>query len=434
MSFLKLKKYSLLTGVLTASLIFASACSDETSGNKNNSGSKDGKVVVDIFNGKVEIADQLKSLTDSYTKEHPDVTFNIETVGGGADGAAALKAKFASNQAPDIFGNGGYQEALTWLDKLEDLSDQPWVKDAYESALKPMTVDGKLYGQPVNLEGYGYAYNKALFEKAGITELPTTFTELEAAAKKLKAAGITPFSNGYAEWWVLANHGLNVPFAYQDNADPSFIQGLNEGKSKIAGNEYFNDYFKLLDLTLKYGNKNPLTTDYNTQVTLFASGEAAMIQQGNWIQPMLDKISPNMEVGYIPMLLNDDKAKADKLMVDVPTNWVVHKGAPAADKKAALDFLNWMVTSDIGKTALVKDFKYIPAYKTIEASAEDIGPLGAAIQEYSKNGKTYSWQFMKYPDGAGQEFGASIQAYVGGQKSKDEVMEALDKTWAKLKK
>ncbi|MFT8322163.1 MAG: ABC transporter substrate-binding protein [Bacillus sp. (in: firmicutes)] len=433
MSFLKFKKYSLLTGVLTASLIFASACSNETSGNNNNSG-KDGKVVVDIFNGKVEIADQLKALTDNYTKEHPDVSFNIETVGGGADGSAALKAKFASNQAPDIFGNGGYQEALTWLDKLEDLSDQPWVKDAYENALKPMTVDGKLYGQPVNLEGYGYAYNKALFKKAGITELPTTFSELEAAAKKLKAAGITPFSNGYAEWWVLANHGLNVPFAYQEDTDPSFIKNLNEGTAKIAGNQYFNDYFKLLDLTMKYGNKNPLTTDYNTQVTLFASGEAAMIQQGNWIQPMIDKISPNMEVGYIPMLLNDDKEKADKLMVDVPTNWVVYKGAPDADKKAALDFLNWVVTSDTGKTALVKDFKYIPAFKTIEASAEDIGPLGAALQEYSKNGKTYSWQFMKYPDGAGQEFGASVQAYVGGQKSKEEVMKALDDTWAKLKK
>ncbi|MGP7819537.1 ABC transporter substrate-binding protein [Niallia sp. 01092] len=433
MGFLKFKKYSLLTGVLTASLIFASACSNESTNNNQNGGNKDGKVVVDIFNGKVEIADQLKSLTDAYTKEHPDVTFNIETVGGGADGAAALKAKFASNKAPDIFGNGGYQEALTWLDKLEDLSDQPWVKDAYESALIPMTVDGKLYGQPVNLEGYGFAYNKALFKKAGIKELPTTFSELEAAAKKLKAAGITPFSNGYAEWWVLANHGLNVPFAYQDDTD-AFIKGINEGKSKIAGNEYFDNYFNLLDLTLKYGNKNPLTTDYNTQVTLFANGEAAMLQQGNWIQPMIDKISPNMEVGFIPMPLNDDKAKTDKLMVDVPTNWAVHNGAPAADKKAALDFLNWMVTSDTGKTALVKEFKYVPAYKTIEATAEDIGPLGAAIQEYSKNGKTYSWQFMKYPDGAGQEFGASIQAYVGGQKSKEEVMKSLDETWAKLKK
>ncbi|MBM7650834.1 ABC transporter substrate-binding protein [Neobacillus cucumis] len=429
------KKYSIAAGILSASLLLG-ACgnSDSASGTKKDSGSKDGKVVVDIFNGKVEIADQLKALTDKYTKEHPNVTFNIESVGGGADGAAALKAKFASNKAPDIFGNGGYQEAITWKDKLEDLSDQPWVKDAYEDALKPMTMDGKIYGQPVNMEGYGFAYNKQLFKKAGITELPKTYSELEAAAKKLKAAGITPFSVGYAEWWVLANHGLNVPFAYEEADEPNFIDGLNKGTSKIAGNKYFEDYFKLVDLTVKYGNKNPLTTDYNTEVTQFANGETAMIQQGNWIQPMLDKLNPGMEVGFIPLALTDDAAQADKLMVDVPTNWVVYNKAPEADKKAAKDFLNWMVTSDEGKTALVKDFKYVPAFKTIEAKAEDIGPLGADLQKYSKDGKTYSWQFMKYPDGAGQEFGATLQAYVGGQKSKAEAMKALDATWAKLKK
>ena len=94
------KKYSLVAGVLSASLLLATACSsDSASGDKKSSGGKDGKVVVDLFNGKVEIADQLKALTDQYTKEHPDVTFNIETVGGGADGSAALKSKVCFQQS-----------------------------------------------------------------------------------------------------------------------------------------------------------------------------------------------------------------------------------------------------------------------------------------------------------------------------------------------
>lgn len=428
------KKNALVAGVLSASLLFATACSsDSSSGDKNSNGGQDDKIVVDIFQGKVEIADQLKALTDEYTKQNPNVVFNIETVGGGADGAAALKAKFASNKAPDIFANDGDQAAQVWKDKFEDLSDQPWISDAFEGTLDGMTIDGKVYGMPLNMEGYGFAYNKELFKKAGITELPKTFSELEEAAKKLQAAGITPFSIGYAEWWVLANHGMNVPFAYQEDVD-QFIKGLNEGTTKIDGNEHFDQFFNLLDLTMKYGNKNPLTTDYNTQVTLFATGEAAMTQQGNWIQPMLDKISPNMEVGFIPMPLSDDPTQADKLMIDVPSNWVIYNGAPDADKQAAKDFLNWMVSSEEGKTALVKEFKYIPAFKSIEASPEDIGPLGADLLKYSKEAKAFQWQFMKYPDGAGQEFGASLQAYVGGQKSKEETMKALDTSWAKLKK
>ena len=47
-----------------------------------------------------------------------------------------------------------------------------------------------------------------------------------------------------------------------------------------------------------------------------------MIQQGNWIQPMLDKLDPSMEVGFIPLALSDDAAQSDKLMIDVPSNWV----------------------------------------------------------------------------------------------------------------
>ncbi|GAA3321982.1 hypothetical protein GCM10020331_040050 [Ectobacillus funiculus] len=59
-----------------------------------------------------------------------------------------------------------------------------------------------------------------------------------SSEKKLKAAGITPFSVGYAEWWVLGNHGLNIAFATQPDPD-AFVQGLNAGTSKIAGNEQF---------------------------------------------------------------------------------------------------------------------------------------------------------------------------------------------------
>ena len=117
---------------------------------------------------------------------------------------------------------------------------------------------------PIGVEGYGYIYNKDLFAKAGITELPKTLTQLDAAAQKLQAAGITPFENGYAEWWVLGNHFVNLPFAYQ--ADPNaFIDGLNKGTEKIAGNAVFENWIKLFDLTVKYGNKNPLQTDYNTR-------------------------------------------------------------------------------------------------------------------------------------------------------------------------
>lgn len=389
-----------------------------------------GEKTIHIFQFKVEIAEALNKLKEEYEASHPGIKLDIQTVGGGSDYGAALKAKFAAGEQPDIFNVGGYRELDTWLEYLEDLSDQPWVADVVDVAREPMTKDGKLYGQPMNLEGYGFIYNKDLFAKAGITEIPTTLTELEAAAQKLQAAGITPFSNGYQEWWVFGNHLLNVAFANQD--DPAaFVAGLNDGSLQFAGNPVFEEWFKLFDLTLKYGNENPLTTDYNTQVTNFATGQAAMMQQGNWTQVQIDGISPDLNLGILPMPINDDSARNDKLFVGVANNWVVNKNSQVKDE--AKEFLNWLVTSEEGKRYITKEFKFIPALKSIEASPEDMGDLGAEVVNYSTQNKVMNWNFSNYPEGAAQEFGSSMQAYAAGKLDKAQLLEEFQNTWNNLK-
>lgn len=142
----------------------------QTGGGEALAGSK----TIKIFQYKVEIAEALNRLKAEYESSHPGIKLDIQTVGGGSDYGAALKAKFAAGEQPDIFNVGGYRELDTWLEYLEDLSGEAWAKDVLEVAKEPMTKDGKLYGQPLALEGYGFIYNKDLFAKAGITEIPTT--------------------------------------------------------------------------------------------------------------------------------------------------------------------------------------------------------------------------------------------------------------------
>ncbi|ODG93140.1 ABC transporter substrate-binding protein [Gottfriedia luciferensis] len=421
------KKLFKSIAVLSTSMLLFTGCNNKKEETKKPGANE--KITLNIFQFKAEIAKDLEALAKEYQKENKNVTVKVQTVGGGADYGAALKAQFASGNEPDIFNNGGYQEAVTWKDKLEDLSDQDWVKDLYPETEKPMTVDGKLLGMPMNTEGYGFIYNKDLFDKAGITQLPKTLTELDATAKKLKDAGITPFSVGYGEWWILGIHLLNIPFAQQPDPD-KFIADLNAGKVKIPDNDKFKEFIKLFDLTIKYGNKNPLTTDYNTQVTNFASGKTAMMQQGNWTQGMIDGITPNMKLGLLPMPINDDKNAMDKIPVGVPNNWVVNKNSK--NKEEAKKFLNWMVSSDTGKKYIVEKFKFIPAVKTIEGKG--LGPIADDIQKYSAEGKVLSWNWFKYPNGATNEFGASMQAYVGGQKNPQQLLQSLQDTWDKLKK
>ncbi|MCU6709284.1 ABC transporter substrate-binding protein [Paenibacillus sp. J5C_2022] len=428
------KSLKVTAAMLLTSSLLLSACGSGNSKEGNEAAGNGGKggetKTISIFQLKVEIAEALNGLKAEYEKEHPGIKLDIQTVGGGADYGAALKTKFASGEEPDIFINGGHKELETWIDSLEDLSNEPWVSDLVDVAKEPMTKDGKLYGMPANLEGYGFLYNKDLFEKAGITETPDTLAELEDAAKKLEAIGVTPFSNGYQEVWVLGLHLLNVAFANQEDPD-AFIQGLNDGSATMVGNPIFEDWVNLFDLTLKYGNKNPLTTDYNTQMTLFAKGEAAMAQQGNWTQVQIDGITPGMNVGILPMPINNNEGQ-DKLMIGVPTNWVVNKNSPV--KEEAKDFLNWLVTSETGKRYITQEFKFIPAVKSIETKEEDLGPLGSEVVKYSQEDKALSWNFNKFPDGGMNEFASPMQAYVAGKIDSKQLIEDLQKAWVSLNK
>jgi raffinose/stachyose/melibiose transport system substrate-binding protein len=408
----------------------------ETGGNATNPATEapaanGEKKVLKIFQFKVEIADAFSRLEKEYEAAFPNIDLKIETVGGGADYGAALKAKFASGDEPDIFNNGGWNEAVVWKDKMEDLSGEPWVANLIESTKQQITLDGKLLGMPMNTEGYGYIYNKGLFEKAGIAQVPNTLSGLRDAAQKLKDAGITPFENGYGEWWVLGNHTFNTALAKQP--DPlAFVNGIKDGTQTFADNALFKEWVNLIDTTVEFGQKNPLTTDYNTQVTEFAAGGAAMTQQGNWTQVQIDGVNPEIELGLVPMPINDDAALNDNIFVGVPSNWVVNNQSKV--KQEAKDFLNWLVTSDAGKRYIVEEFKFIPALKDIEFTSEQLGDIASSIAEYSSAGKTLPWVWAMLPDGSTQEIGASIQAYVGGKLTKEELLASFDKTVQNLLK
>jgi raffinose/stachyose/melibiose transport system substrate-binding protein len=430
---MKKRSIVLLSVLLVMSMVLA-ACggnAKDADSTQNGSATKDEIKTVKIFQFKTEIVEGLNELKVQFEDQHPNIKLDIQTVGGGADYGAALKTKFASNDAPDIFSNGGYAELDTWQDKIEDLSDQPWVKDLIPLAAEPMTKEGKVYGMPMNLEGIGYVYNKDLFAKAGITETPKTLTELEDAAKKLQAINVTPFGNAYQEWWLLGNQGISVAFAQQDNVN-DFIKGLNEGTASIVGNDRFEQWSKLLKLTVDYGQKNPLTTDANTHLALFANGEVAMMQEGNWAQTLVDNIKPNMNIGMFPMPIDDNAEKNDKLTVGIPANLVVNKDS--AVKEEAKTFLNWLVTSDIGKEYIVKKWKFIPALSIIPATAEEIGLLGADVQKYVQAGKVYGLQSSKFPDGVTQEFASVIQQYIAGKMDVNAWMQGMQNAWDKLKK
>lgn len=377
-------------------------------------------VTIKIFQFKVEIAEALNQLAAEYEKE-TGVKVEVETHGGGEDYSALLKAELAAGEEPEIFNSSGWAGFDPYVDRAADLSNEPWAKDLVEASKAQITRDGKLLGMPMNLEAYGFTYNKDLFAKAGITELPKTLDDLEAAAKKLQDAGITPFALTN-EWWSMGIHTLNIALANQP--DPAaFIEEVKAGTKTLKDDPIMQQWIRLVDIMFANGQKNALTTDYNTQVAEFAAGEYAMIQHGNWIQGMIDEVTPGMNLGMMPVPLLDKP----NVFTGVPNNWIVNnKSANAEEAKA---FLNWMVTSETGKKFISTDFKFVPALSSIEPNPEAIGAIGGdfAVFANASPAQVKSWNWDRFPDGITQQWGAAMQEYLGKQITGDELLAKLDK-------
>src|SRR5690625_6554712 len=121
-----------------------------------------------------------------YEDQHPNITINVKTVGGGTEYAPVLKSEFSSGDEPNIFNVTGPQDVLDYEEYLTDLADTDAAKAALEGTLTTVEDGDKVLGLPFNQEGYGLIYNKAMFEEAGLDpEEILTFEDLEAAVKTL---------------------------------------------------------------------------------------------------------------------------------------------------------------------------------------------------------------------------------------------------------
>ncbi|WP_372660896.1 ABC transporter substrate-binding protein [Cohnella sp.] len=388
------------------------------------------KVTLNMFVNRVESVEAFQKLKEIYEAKYPNVTLQVETQTGGEFGTA-LKAKFSAGAGPDIFTNAGFSDLDVWSEKLEDLSSETWQSDVLEHSLDGITKDGKVYGFPLSLEGYGFMYNKDLFAKAGITVIPTTFTELKNAVEKLKAAGIAPFIPTFGTWYVPGVFEANIPVAQQPDPD-KFLADLKAGTTKVTDNQLFKDWLNLFELEFNNGNANPLSIDYSTMVIDFANGKGAMTLGCSCSQSLLDEANPNINVGIMPMPINDDAALNDKIFAQVSSYLVVNKDSEV--KEEAKQFIQWLVSTDEGKQWYVKDFRYIPVVKGVEADAESLGLLGMGIKEYLDQGKALGYQYNKFPDGLSKEWGSILQKFVAGKINKDETLVEFQKAWDKLNK
>ena len=163
----------------------------------------------------------MKAAGKAFEDANPGVTVKVEAISWG-DGYAKVLAAAAAKKGPDVFTGGlswgisaGNKGALADLRKLGVASYvQPKVPSQIYKALVGYKST-KVYAVPFDLTLMMMFYDKTTLSKAGIAAAPKTIAEFNAAADKLKAAGVqTPVYNewGNADWlgffsWLYSSGG-----------------------------------------------------------------------------------------------------------------------------------------------------------------------------------------------------------------------------------
>lgn len=398
-----------------------------------------------FYQFSVENHDNYQAMIDSYNQIHPNIEINLESVGGGSDWRAALKAKIAGGEEPTIIMLEGPADFEDFGDYLSDLSEEPWVEHMYESVLPDVTVDDKVIAAPSGVVNYGLIYNKKIFEAAGIDAAGlTTYEAIDQAfaelQEKIQAGELSeefPMLETVCELpakeaWVLGNHASNIALG-QEFSSATEAYAAPEIEFRYA--DAFRDY---IDLQVKYSNyaEEPSAlnaVDYATALGGgFAIERVAVLQMGQWVIPEIQEIAPEMlsDIGILPMPLKG--AVEDTSCYGTAAYLIVNKNSSEEQQAAARDFLNYMIMSDAGKDVEINVMNGNMPYDNYGDYPVQ-NPISAAGNAYAEEGKTTPLVFGGYPSGWSDRLGADIQSYLAGSMSWEQVIENAKTNWKELR-
>ena len=279
------------------------------SGGGGGGGTSSGKVTITIAEnyGTEQNAVALRNLAAAFHKIHPNITVKIQPE-NGSNYFAILQKDAIARSGPDlaVMWTGlftlQYKSFLTNLRGEVPASDLAridpnalkWTSDAFNPANGPYVI-------PLENQFYIGFYNKADFAKAGVTSVPTDWSQLFAACSKLQKAGFTPL--------VYGNGGQPISATFYPWYDMSYMmigaykvsqwQGLYSGHIPWTSSAIKSQLANWTKLHSTGCTNSDVVTNTNN-LGQFESGKAAMMVDGTWDTQKFTKALGSKVAAFAP--------------------------------------------------------------------------------------------------------------------------------------
>ncbi|NTE88955.1 extracellular solute-binding protein [Agrobacterium rubi] len=318
-----------LSGITLSAALFSSAFAGEITINSDHSDPVPKKAMEEL------IAD--------FQKANPDV--KVKWNNFDHEGYKSAIRNFLTADAPDVVAwyAGNRMEPFVKAGLFEDVTDV-WTADGLEDQLKSaspsMTIDGKKWGVPYTYYQWGIYYRKDIFAQQSITP-PKTWAELVAASKKLKDAGITPFTIGTKALWPTAGW-----FDYLDLRvnGYDFHMQLTSGKVPYTDPRVKAVFEKWAELVKPgYFIENHAAIDWQDAAPQLVQGKAAMYLMGNFaVATFKNGGLKEEQIGFLPF---PEITAGIPIAEEAPTD-TFHIPKGAKNKDDAKKFLAYVASPD----------------------------------------------------------------------------------------
>lgn len=350
----------------------------------------------------------MEAFNQKFSEKYPNVTVDMSVVNAN-DLSTVTQTRLTANDVDvvDMFGfanaaqpymkNADPPNWQTLIDAgyLLDITDQPFVKNYYEGAIKNAgTYNGKVY--QVNLGGVSYSgiyYNKNMFEEYGVA-VPTTWSELVAACETFAAADIPCMTAGGKDGWPIfvGAYGL-IGSIYPDQQ--ALVEGLWTGSIKWNDAKSMEMWDKMKVYAQEMMEPGASGIAGDAAPGRFASGAVAMFSGGTWYAAAIEAAEPDFEWGYMPWPGSENAEDNKYIFGKYDQGWVIAANSP--NKDTALQYV-----AEFSDPANYQEWVNAVGFIPTQPGATLDTQIGKEVAPFLENFRVGYEQYWVAPKGAGQ--------------------------------
>lgn len=365
-----------------------------------------------------------------FNKVYPNITVEIE---GITDYAQDSLTRLTSEKYWGTMMGIPQVEASEFSKHFVPLGTLETLSGIYNYA-DAKAYEGTVYGMPSTGNANGIVYNKAVFEKAGITELPKTPDEFIAALKAIKDnTDAIPLYTNYAAGWTMGawDAYLGGSLGDADFMNNGIVTEKDPFANKIEGAGPYAVYKILYDAVANgLIEEDYTTTDWEGCKGMINRGEIGCMVLGSWAHIQMVEAGPNGDdIGYMafPVTVNGKQyanAGADYC-------YAISTLAPAEEQIAAMVLIKWLTHEsgfayNEGGTPINKDGEFPALYAAFDGV--ELLPDNAAVNQQLVDDLNNDSMILLNRAGD-----AKIQKIIehafNGTKSFDDIMAEWNEAW-----